>query len=624
MVPEEQVLFGTDAERRGDPAPRSAARSPPTSCSRGSTSPQRAAVTHAGSPLLVVAGAGSGKTRVLTRRIAWLISERGAHPGSILAITFTNKAAAEMRERVEDLVGRRARIMWVSTFHSACVRILRKEIERFGYKSSFSIYDAADSKRLMTLVARDLDLDPKRFPPRAILNWVSNQKNELVDHEEAAGRHPQRPRGGLRRGLRALPEAPARRERPRLRRPHHDDGPPVPGVPRGPRDLPAPVPPRARRRVPGHQPRAVRPHPRAVRPARRPARCASVGDDPDLPDDDTGVGASELMVVGDADQSIYAFRGANIRNILQFEEDFPDARTILLEQNYRSTQNILDAANAVIERNKGRKSKHLWSDQGTGEQIVGYVADDEHDEARFISDRDRPAHRRGVGQAPRRRGVLPHQRPVPCVRGGLHPGRHALQGRRRRALLRARARSATPWPTSGCWPTRPTRSACAAILNVPKRGIGERAEACVEAMARRDGTTFWEALRHAAGRPRHRHPLGHDDQAVRRHGRGAAVDGRRGGAGRRRARADPGAQRLPRRARGQRRPAGRDPGGEPRRARRGRPRVLRRAGAAAVGRPRRPDPGPPRRPGVPRAGLARRRLRPDPRPGRRGAPASSR
>src|SRR5215218_964844 len=151
----------------------------------GLNEPQRAAVMHAGTPLLVVAGAGSGKTRVLTRRIAWLISERGAHPGSILAITFTNKAAAEMRDRVEELVGRRARVMWVSTFHSACVRILRKEIERFGFKSGFSIYDAADSKRLMTLVCRDLDMDPKRYPPRSVLNWVSNQKNELVDHEDA-------------------------------------------------------------------------------------------------------------------------------------------------------------------------------------------------------------------------------------------------------------------------------------------------------------------------------------------------------------------------------------------------------------------------------------------------------
>src|ERR1700710_505809 len=152
----------------------------------GLNEPQRRAVVHEGSPLLVVAGAGSGKTRVLTRRIAWLISERNAHPGSILAITFTNKAAAEMRERVTELVGGRAKIMWVSTFHSACVRILRKEIDKFGFKSSFTIYDAADSKRLMTLVCRDLDLDVKRFPPRAILNWVSNAKNELQDHEDAA------------------------------------------------------------------------------------------------------------------------------------------------------------------------------------------------------------------------------------------------------------------------------------------------------------------------------------------------------------------------------------------------------------------------------------------------------
>ena len=163
-----------------------ASRPTPEELLEGLNDPQRAAVVHEGAPLLVVAGAGSGKTRVLTRRIAWLIAERNAHPGSILAITFTNKAAAEMRERVEELVGRRARIMWVSTFHSACVRILRKEIDRFGYKSSFSIYDAADSKRLMTLVCKELDLDPKRFPPRAVLNWVSNQKNELVDHEDAA------------------------------------------------------------------------------------------------------------------------------------------------------------------------------------------------------------------------------------------------------------------------------------------------------------------------------------------------------------------------------------------------------------------------------------------------------
>src|SRR6187200_2365321 len=189
MTPAEQVLFGADESVDHDEAesrPRARRRVTPEQLLEGLNEPQRAAVTHAGAPLLVVAGAGSGKTRVLTRRIAWLISERGAHPGSILAITFTNKAAAEMRERVEELVGGRAKIMWVSTFHSACVRILRKEIDKFGFKSSFTIYDAADSKRLMTLVCRDLDLDVKRYPPRAVLNWVSNAKNELQDHEEAA------------------------------------------------------------------------------------------------------------------------------------------------------------------------------------------------------------------------------------------------------------------------------------------------------------------------------------------------------------------------------------------------------------------------------------------------------
>ncbi len=167
-------------------APRRRRRPTKDELLEGLNEPQRAAVVHEGAPLLVIAGAGSGKTRVLTRRIAWLISERDAHPGSVLAITFTNKAAAEMRERVGELVGNRAKIMWVSTFHSACVRILRKEIDKFGYKSSFTIYDAADSKRLMTMVCRDLDLDVKRYQPRAILNWISNAKNELLDHEDAA------------------------------------------------------------------------------------------------------------------------------------------------------------------------------------------------------------------------------------------------------------------------------------------------------------------------------------------------------------------------------------------------------------------------------------------------------
>src|SRR6187397_2103559 len=332
----------------------------------GLNDPQREAVIHEGSPLLVVAGAGSGKTRVLTRRIAWLISERGAHPGSVLAITFTNKAAAEMRERVEELVGGRARIMWVSTFHSACVRILRKEITQFnreggfGYKSSFTIYDAADSKRLMTMVCRDLDLDVKRYQPRAILNWISNAKNELLDHEDAAkdtrnnqeetyaaayAEYQRRLRGAnaldfddllmmtvhLFRAFPEVRESWRRRFRHVLVDEYQDTN---------------------------HAQYAL-----------IHELCADAMEEPPeggVSPSSTDVQPAELMVVGDADQSIYAFRGASIRNIMDFEIDFPDATTILLEQNYRSTQTILSAANAVIGNNQGRKEKRLWSDAGDG------------------------------------------------------------------------------------------------------------------------------------------------------------------------------------------------------------------------------------------------------------------
>src|SRR4051812_40567592 len=460
----------------------------------GLNDPQRAAVVHAGAPLLVVAGAGSGKTRVLTRRIAWLISERKAHPGSILAITFTNKAAAEMRERVMDLVGPRAKYMWVSTFHSACVRILRKEIDRFGYRSSFSIYDAADSKRLMTLVLNELDLDPKRYQPRAVLNWVSNQKNELVDHEDAArtaGTHLEetyaaaytRYQQKLREAnaldfddlimttvhlFQAFPEV---REsyRRRFRRVLVDEYQDTNHAQYA-----------LVRELCGHD-------------VGRPNA------DPDAPDAD-GVEPSELMGVGDADQSIYAFRGANIRNILAFEEDFPDATSILLEQNYRSTQTILTAANAVISRNKGRKAKNLWSDAGDGEAIVGYVADDEHDEARFVSEEiDK------LSDA-----------------GKARPGDVAVFYRtnaQSRVFEEVFIRVGMPYKVVGgvrFYERREIKDALSylrilvnpadeislrRILNVPKRGIGDRAEACVQALAQREKITFFEALRRAEEAP---------------------------------------------------------------------------------------------------------------------------
>src|SRR3954468_19029093 len=349
----------------------------------GLNEPQRAAVMHSGTPLLVVAGAGSGKTRVLTRRIAWLISERRAHPGSILAITFTNKAAAEMKERVEDLVGKRARIMWVSTFHSACVRILRKEITALdfggvGYKSNFSIYDAADQKRLMTLVCNDLDLDPRRYQPGALLHWVSNHKNELRDAADvAADTHNK-----LEETYAAAYTAYQRRLR-EANALDFDD-------------------------LIMFTVHLFQQFPEVRETYRRRFRHVLVDEYQDTnhaqyafihqlcadPMEEAGsdlrdaerVEPAELMVVGDADQSIYAFRGANIRNILDFEQDFPNAGSIMLEQNYRSTQTILNAANSVIGHNKGRKPKRLWSDAGDGERIVGYVADDEHDEARFVSE----------------------------------------------------------------------------------------------------------------------------------------------------------------------------------------------------------------------------------------------
>jgi DNA helicase II / ATP-dependent DNA helicase PcrA len=464
----------------------------------GLNGPQRAAVMHAGTPLLVVAGAGSGKTRVLTRRIAWLIAERNAHPGSILAITFTNKAAAEMRERVEELVGRRARIMWVSTFHSACVRILRKEIDRFGYKSSFSIYDAADSKRLMTLVCRDLDLDPKRYQPRAVLNWVSNQKNELVDHEDAARNaknhleetyaaayalYQQRLRDAnaldfddlimttvhLFQAFPEVRETYRRRFRHVLVDEYQDTNHAQYALVR---------------ELCGHS-------------VGRPAPNGEA--DPDAPDGD-GIDPSELMVVGDADQSIYAFRGANIRNILAFEEDFPDATSILLEQNYRSTQTILTAANAVISRNKGRKAKNLWSDAGDGEPIVGYVADDEHDEARFVSEEIDKLTDAGAAKP---RDVAVFYR----------------TNAQSRVFEEVFIRVGMPYKVVGgvrFYERREIKDALAylrilvnpadeislrRILNVPKRGIGERAEACVQALAQRDKITYFEALKRAEDAP---------------------------------------------------------------------------------------------------------------------------
>jgi DNA helicase-2/ATP-dependent DNA helicase PcrA len=452
----------------------------------GLNEPQRAAVVHAGAPLLVVAGAGSGKTRVLTRRIAWLVQERKAHPGSILAITFTNKAAAEMKERVEDLVGKRARVMWVSTFHSACVRILRKEADKLGFKSNFSIYDASDSKRLMQLVCNDLDLDPKKFQPRAVLNWVSNQKNELKDPDEAAK--------DAANGFEQSYAAAYVNYQRRLREANALDFDDL---------IMTTV-------------HLFQAFPEVREVYRRRFRHVLVDEYQDTNHaqyafihqlcadqvEETGtsggerVPPAELMVVGDADQSIYAFRGANIRNIMDFEQDFPNASSILLEQNYRSTQTILNAANSVISNNKGRKPKRLWSQAGDGAKIVGYVADDEHDEARFIS------------------------REIDTLTdGGSRPGDVAVFYRtnaQSRVFEEIFIRHGMPYKVVGgvrFYERKEVRDALAylrmlanpadeislrRVLNTPKRGIGDRAEACVAAYAERERVTFWEALLNAS------------------------------------------------------------------------------------------------------------------------------
>ncbi len=482
-----------------DPTP---ARTTPTAeeLLEGLNEPQRAAVRHAGTPLLVVAGAGSGKTRVLTRRIAWLIAERNAHPGSILAITFTNKAANEMKERVEELVGRRARLMWVSTFHSACVRILRKEIDKLGLKSSFSIYDAADSKRLMTLVLRDLDVDPRRYQPAAVLHWVSDQKNELRDHEDAAS--------DARNHFEETCAAAYALYQRRLREANALDFDDLIMSTVHLFQLYPEVRETYRRRfrhvlVDEYQ------DTNHAQYALIHQLCADSfeetildGADPEDTAEEPAdrVGPSELMVVGDADQSIYAFRGANIRNILDFEQDFPDATSILLEQNYRSTQTILNAANAVIERNTGRKPKRLWSDAGTGEPIVGYVADDEHDEARFVAEEIDRLTDAGATKAADvavfyRTNAQSRVFEEVFIRVGLPykvvGGVRFYERREVRDVLAYLRMLANP----------ADEISLRRILNTPRRGIGDRAEAAVAAYADREGLTFWEALRRAEEAP---------------------------------------------------------------------------------------------------------------------------
>lgn len=482
----------SDSEAPPEPAWGATPAQDPETLLEGLNEEQREAVIHAGSPLLIIAGAGSGKTRVLTHRIGYLLAARGVQPGQILAITFTNKAAAEMRERVSDLVGPRAKAMWVMTFHSACVRILRREADKVGMKSTFSIYDAADSQRLMSMVIRDMDLDTKRYNPRTFSHQVSNLKNELIDEETYAGRvgsEPSAENPGGTHTERLLAQAYTAYQR-RLRQANALDFDDI-------------------IMLTVHMLQAF---PDVAEHYRRRFRHIMVDEYQDTnhaqyqlirelvgSDEKRGehaVEPSELVVVGDADQSIYAFRGATIRNIVEFEVDYPDARTILLERNYRSTQTILSAANAVISRNESRRKKNLWTDSGSGAPIVGYVGDNEHDEASFVA--------RSIDKLGDEHGVKPGDVAV-----------FYRTNAQSRALEEVFVRVGLPYKVVGgtrFYERREVKDALAylrvlsnpadtvnlrRILNVPKRGIGDRAEAVVAALAERERISFVEAL----GRP---------------------------------------------------------------------------------------------------------------------------
>ncbi|MGW8680488.1 DNA helicase PcrA [Streptomyces sp. NPDC055817] len=468
-----------------DGAPRPALD--PAALLDGLNENQRAAVVHGGSPLLIVAGAGSGKTRVLTHRIAYLLGERGVHPGQILAITFTNKAAGEMKERVESLVGPRANAMWVSTFHSACVRILRRESKKLGFTSSFSIYDAADSKRLMALVCRDLDLDPKKFPPKSFSAKISNLKNELIDEEDFAAQAAD----GFEKTLAQAYAMYQSRLREANALDFDDLIMTTVNLLRAFPDVAEHYHRRFRHVLVDEYQDTNHAQYALVRELVGSVDSGRAEDEPpregDLP-------PAELCVVGDADQSIYAFRGATIRNILQFEEDYTDATTILLEQNYRSTQTILSAANAVIERNESRRPKNLWTNAGAGAQITGYVADTEHDEAQFVADEiDRLTDARDAKAGDvavfYRTNAQSRVFEEIFIRVGLPykvvGGVRFYERKEVRDVLAYLRVLANPEDSV------PLRR----ILNVPKRGIGDRAEVMIDALSQREKISFPQALR---------------------------------------------------------------------------------------------------------------------------------
>src|ERR1700712_3247250 len=456
---------------------------------------QREAVLYRGQALLIVAGAGSGKTSVLTRRIAGLIQTREAWPSQILAITFTNKAAAEMRERVQALVGGAADGMWISTFHSACVRILRRQAETMGMTQSFTIYDSADTRALIKRILKELDADTWGFTPGSVGGKISKLKNELTDAETYSRNvNSEDPNdvafleifrqytSGLRRAnamdfddligetvhlFRAFPDVAAlyqRRFRHVLVDEYQDTN--------------------------HAQYSLIRELVRPIKPEHVPA------DTRMRVDADGGIPAASLTVVGDSDQSIYAFRGADIRNITEFEHDFPNSKVVLLEQNYRSTQNILDAANAVISNNFDRKAKNLFTTVGAGDPIIGYTGYSGHDEAQFVADEIESLRTKGERYDDVAVFVRTNSQTRPLeeifIRSGIP---YRIPGGTK-FYERAEIKDAMAYLTQVANPD--DDMALRRVMNVPKRGIGPATEATLQGHADHVGTPLRESLDDAA------------------------------------------------------------------------------------------------------------------------------
>lgn len=438
---------------------------------------QNHAVEYRGSALLIIAGAGSGKTRVLTHRIASLIGQKEAWPSQILAITFTNKAAAEMRERVEELLGASASGMWISTFHSACVRILRSEAEKFGYGSGFTIYDSADTRALLKRIIKELDADAYGFTPAGASAKISKLKNELRDadtYQLTASESDPRERIFVQIFKKY------EQELKRARAFDFDD-------------------------LIAQTVHLMRAFPEVARVYRRKFRHILVDEYQDTnhaqyalireltkPVEEENLPGASLTVVGDSDQSIYAFRGADIRNIVEFERDYPGAEVVKLEQNYRSTQTILDAANAVISNNMDRQAKNLWSDAGAGATITGFTGYSQHDEARFVAEEIEEVHRSGVAYSDiailYRTNAQTRALEELLIRGAV-PYR-VLGGTK--FYERAEIKDALSYLVSIANPYEPM--AWSRMLGAPKRGIGPMAEAQLAVFAEDRELSFHEAM----------------------------------------------------------------------------------------------------------------------------------